>query len=491
MAVEGARIRAGLYLGRVSEPGVENEPSLIEGTLAEIQRLYLADPRPWVIGYSGGKDSTASLQLIWTALSALPSESRTKQIYVISGDTLVETPIIIDYLGGMLERINKAARAQSLPISAHPVSPDIEETFWVNLIGRGYPAPSPRFRWCTERMKINPANRFILDRVAEHGEVTVVLGVRRQESATRAQLMSLRAVEDSPLARHTRLPNAFVYAPVRDWSVDDVWAFLLQNQSPWGADNNQLLAMYRSSSQDECPLVVDTTTPSCGSSRFGCWTCTVVSKDKAMEAMIDKGEEWLEPLLELRDFLAATHEPAIKAKVRSHVRKSGAVTRKTSGDIEADPLVRGPYKLEFCQEVLRRLLVAEAEARSSAPEDQTVALISDQELHAIRRIWRFERGDWSDSLPAIVAESSERRLPWPEDDSAAFNQDDEQRLKKICDEAGLNPRLLKSLIDLERSAPEAGRGRRMSARLDGLLGQEWRSESEVLAEIASADGDRS
>lgn len=456
-----------------------------QAAVAEIRELYEADPRPWVIGYSGGKDSTASLQLIWQALAELPPERRHKPVYVISGDTLVETPAIIDYLGDALGHINAAARQQGLPIEAHKVVPHLQDTFWVNLIGRGYPAPSPRFRWCTERMKINPANRFILDRVAEHGEVTVVLGVRRQESATRAQVMSLRAIDGSLLSRHGRLPNAFVYTPIRDWSLDDVWTYLLQVPNPWGGDNHALLAMYRQSSGDECPLVVDTTTPSCGSSRFGCWTCTVVTKDKAMEAMIDKGQEWLEPLLDVRNLLADTQDPRVKARVREHIRRNGQVTRKTTGDKD-DPIVRGPYRLRFCREVLAELLRAEADARKLAPPDQRVELISDDELREIRRIWRFERGDWKDSLPGIVARHSARRPLWGEDDTEHFDADDERRLKEACDRHEVPVAMVKRLVDVEREMQGLRRRADVGQRLHAVLGQDWRSEEDVIREIVAA-----
>ena len=280
-------------------------PFDLQQTLDEIRGLYGSDDRPWVIGYSGGKDSTCALQLVWQALEGLPRDQRTKPVHVIAGDTLVETPVISEYLGRTLGRITIQARVVGLPIEAHMVTPEIDETFWVNVIGRGYPAPTPRFRWCTEHMKINPANRFIRERVAEHGEVIMLLGVRRQESATRAQVMSLRSIHGSLLSRHTKLPNAFVYTPIRDFSLDDVWTYLLQVASPWGGDNHELLAMYRRSSADECPLVVDETTPSCGSSRFGCWVCTVVTKDKAMEAMVDAGDEWWS-----RSSRSATGSPA-------------------------------------------------------------------------------------------------------------------------------------------------------------------------------------
>ncbi len=169
----------------------------------EIQSVYLSDNRPWVVGFSGGKDSTCALQMVWTALSALPAERRQKPIYVISSDTLVETPVIVRYIDATLERIQAAATAQGLPIKTEKVTPTIDRSFWVNLIGRGYPAPSRRFRWCTERLKIEPADDFIRARVAEFGEVVMVLGVRTAESATRAQVMSFHRIKGSALSRHS------------------------------------------------------------------------------------------------------------------------------------------------------------------------------------------------------------------------------------------------------------------------------------------------
>jgi DNA sulfur modification protein DndC len=457
-------------------------PALYEETLEEIRRVYLGDERPWVIGFSGGKDSTVTLQLVWYALRGLEPSERRKHVYVISGDTLVETPVIIDYLTDALTLINERAEQEGLPLSAHKVIPTVEESFWVNLIGKGYPAPTSRFRWCTARMKISPANRFIRERVAEHGEVTLVLGVRSQESATRAQLMSLRRIKDSLLSRHSTLPNAFVYTPISDYSLDDVWTYLLQVPNPWGRDNNDLLALYRNSSSGECPLVVDTTTPSCGSSRFGCWVCTVVTKDKAMEAMIDNGEEWLEPLLEVRDFLAETQDPKRKVEVRDHVRRNGHVMLKDYGDTD-DPFVRGPYTLEFCQEVLRRLLRAERTSREAAPKDQEVGLINESELLAIRRIWRNERHDWSDSLPKIFEEETGEVLDLPDDDQAAPNADDEALLAELTAKHELPLGLVKRLIDTERDLQGLQRRSRIMDQLGTVLTQEWRSEADLIAEI--------
>ena len=155
-----------------------NGPLNIKEIISEVQDAYLGDSRPWVIGYSGGKDSTCTLQLVWMALSALPREKLSKEVYVLSSDTLVETPAIVNFIDKNIQKINIAAEQQDLPIKAHIVTPVVDDSFWVNLIGKGYPAPSTRFRWCTERLKIDPANTFIKDRVSEFGEVVTVLGGR-------------------------------------------------------------------------------------------------------------------------------------------------------------------------------------------------------------------------------------------------------------------------------------------------------------------------
>lgn len=56
----------------------------IEGLIVTIQNLYLADDIPWMIGYSGGKDSTAAVQLVWLAMEKLPREKRKKLIYIMN-----------------------------------------------------------------------------------------------------------------------------------------------------------------------------------------------------------------------------------------------------------------------------------------------------------------------------------------------------------------------------------------------------------------------
>lgn len=463
---------------------IQNEKSVfdtrtLDDIYKEIQDVYNSDGRPWIIGYSGGKDSTTALQLVWYAIEQLDVEKRNKPIYVISTDTLVETPVIVDYIVTTLKKIDETARKKKMPITTHKLRPIVNDTFWVNLIGRGYPAPQRTFRWCTDRMKIKPADRFITEKASEYGEVILILGIRKQESMTRAQVMSLYQIKGSPLQRHSTLPGSYVYAPIQDWSVNDVWTYLLQAPSPWGNNNRDLVALYRSA-QGECPLVVDDTTPSCGNSRFGCWTCTVVDRDRTMEALIDSGQEWMEPLLEFRDFLSSTQDPEKKHIYRELKRRMGYVSFKSDG---SGKITRGPYKLDFCKEILRRLLTTQMQVRKHGPiKDMT--LIDQEELHAIRRIWRMERGDWVDSLPKIYMEVTGQDLPWAQNDLVDFGEREEELLNKICKENGIPTRLVTKLLDMELQTQGMNRRASIYSKLDKVLSEEWRTEEEILDELA-------
>ena len=201
-----------------------------------------------------------------------------------------------------------------------------------------------------------------------------------------------------------------------------------------------------------------------------------------MEAMIDNGQEWLEPLLEVRDFLADTQDPKRKVEVRDHVRRNGQVMLKDYGHAD-DPFVRGPYTLEFCQEVLRRLLRAERASRHAAPRDQEVGLINERELLEIRRIWRNERHDWADSLPKIFKEETGEHLDLPDDDQARPNADDEALLAELTAKHDLPLGLVKRLIDTERDLQGLQRRSRIMDQLGTVLAQEWRSEADIVAEI--------
>lgn len=446
----------------------------------EIRELYLWDEVPWVIGYSGGKDSTAVLQLVWLAILDLPAGQRTKPIHVISTDTLVEQPMVAAWVTTSHAKMRQAAAEQEMPVTPHRLTPEVKDTFWVNLIGKGYPAPRKLFRWCTSRMKINPSNSFIRNVVRENGEAILVLGSRKAESQRRALALAeheKRRVRER-LAPNANLPNSLVYTPIEDWSNDDVWLFLMQVKNAWGHTNKSLLGMYQGASADgECPLVVDTSTPSCGNSRFGCWVCTVVDKDRSMEAMIknDDEKEWMMPLLELRNELG---DFANERSRRDYRRMSGRV------QLFHDGLVRGPYRKEAREYWLRRVLEAQTQIRELGPDGfEQLELVSLDELHEIRRIWLYEKHEFDDSLPTIYREATGEEFPLTASDDRLLGAEDWGLLKEICGDDEQFFQLQTSLLDVEREFRGMSRRAGIYEALEERFRMNQYSSEEVALEI--------
>lgn len=419
----------------------------LDELVTQTQALYLGDGIPWVVGYSGGKDSTAVLQLVWQALAGLEPEQRTKPVHVISTDTLVENPVVAAWVSHSLDKMRAAAVEQGLPIEPHRLTPAVTDTFWVNLAGRGYPAPRPKFRWCTERLKIKPSNSFITNMVKSHGEAILVLGTRKAESSGRSHRMTeleSRRVRDM-LSPNDSLPNCLVYSPVENWSNDDVWTYLMQSKNPWGYSNKELLTMYQGASADgECPLVVDSTTPSCGDSRFGCWTCTLVEKDKSMSAMIqnDEEKEWMLPLLELRDEL----DVADDRHLRDFRRMNGSVQLFHGRPIP------GPYTQNSRETWVRRLLEAQTWIRENGPEYvKGLELVTLAELEEIRRIWVVDKHEFEDNLPSIYAESTGSEYPGrPLDEHLPLGPETVEILQDVVGDDRLHFELVRELLDIEQ-----------------------------------------
>lgn len=465
-----------------------------KATIAErmevVKKLYLSDTIPWVVGYSGGKDSTATLQLVWKALRQLAPEQLHKDVHVISTDTLVENPIVAQWVAHSLKVMEAAAEEQGLPIRPHRLTPEVKDRFWVNLIGKGYPAPRPKFRWCTSRLKINPSNNFIKRLEQQNGEAIVVLGTRKAESTARAA--SMKRHEGSTrewLNRNGQLERSWVFTPVEDWTNDDVWKYLTQEKNPWGFDNTELLGMYQGATAGgECPLVVDSSTPSCGDSRFGCYVCTMVSQDKSMDAMIanDDEKDWMLPLLDFRnEFLSngfrddrphrefrrmdgrLTLMPVVNKEEGEHDVWEG-------GDGRRFRLVHGPYKQSYRERLLRELLRAQRLVHEKAPDNVQFDLLELEDLEEIRRIWVFEKHEIEDSVPRIYEEVMGVPYPAPrQDESQVFDAGDIELLREITarddDPDQLHFHLMRQLLAVEGKYQHAARRAGLFDELNGVL----------------------
>jgi DNA sulfur modification protein DndC len=424
----------------------------------QIKDLYYADDLPWIVGYSGGKDSSAVLQLVWNAIEEIPSDDRRKKIHVISTDTLVENPIVAAWVSGSLKKINESSQKKQLGIDAHHLTPKLEDRFWVNLIGRGYPAPRPKFRWCTSRLKINAATQFIRNIASDTGEAILFLGTRKSESAARKKVMErVKGSTRSLLDRNTdpNLDRVWVFSAIADWTTDEVWEYLMEHENPWGHSNQDLFHLYRGATPDaECPLVVDKSTPSCGDSRFGCYVCTLVDKDRSMTAMIrnDEDKKWMIPLAELREKKLNTSDDFRHRDFRRMDKNVYLFERNGEPS-----LIHGPYKQSYRIELLEALLGAQAKIRENAPKGlEEFELISTDELEEIRRIWIQEKHEIEDWLPDIYEKVLGKSYPQSANDNQyIFSKQDLISLKELChsedDPEGIMYQMLREMLQTEHS----------------------------------------
>ena len=446
---------------------------LIDGLIVTIQNLYLADDIPWMIGYSGGKDSTAAVQLVWMAIEQLPERDRKKTIHIMNTDTLVESPVVSKWVDKSLKSMKDEAEKKGLPFVPTKLIPDYNNTFWVNLIGRGYPFPRMKYRWCTDRLKIQPVNNFIKNKIVEHGEIILVLGTRKQESTRRNRTMTnleKRRVREL-LSPNPTLANELVFSPMEDWSDDDVWSFLLQYKNPWNYSNMDLMTMYRGATADnECPLQVDKSAPTCGKSRFGCWVCTMVEKDKSMEAMIlnDQEKEWMSILLEFRNEFG--NEEGDRER-RSF--------RRMRGNLQGNygKLFHGPYKKEVREYWLERLLNIQKEIQENGPEEfSDLELIRIPELQAIRRIWVNDKHEFDDSLPKIYEKVVGKEFEDPEwIHYENFEAEEWNILKEVCEEMFPDEELafemMYSLVDVESKSSGVNQRKGILDSVNSIIGK--------------------
>jgi DNA sulfur modification protein DndC len=321
-----------------------------------------SDDRAWVLAYSGGKDSSLLAHVVFEALSEIRPSRRKRRVYVVCSDTRVETPDIAEHVHTSLLAMDRAARASDLPLSCHVVTPPTADTYWVRVLGHGYPPPSRLFRWCTDRMKINPNTSFVKNHISRDGRVLILIGARDDESQARKASLDRWNIEGE-FQKHRRLKGAIVWAPIRTLTTDQVWRALVFQEPPWGGTHVKLRDLYKDAHAGECFLVTAEGTDPCGNSRFGCWTCTVVDKDKSLEGLIESGRDYAS--------LGAFRDKLLLIRDSGHVYR---MDRRKNGQEGI-----GPLKQHVREELLRELL----ELQSATG----LELIGDDEIRAIRLIW--------------------------------------------------------------------------------------------------------
>ena len=438
------------------------EFQVFEDIIQEMALVYSHDKRPWLIGYSGGKDSTLLCCLAMEMLQRLAPQQRHKTVYIVSSDTMVENPIVKNYMHRMSAMINQVGN--ELKVKADIIYPEIADTFWSKVIGLGYPTPeAPGFRWCTERLKIHPMNKYTLDTIKTNGQVVLLLGVRKAESTYRANNIRSREIEGKILVPHTDIEGAHVYNPLTEIPNDLVWKFLLKGDSrtPWGSDNKYLFSLYQGENLGEEQSVIGEIDkdkiPVTGNSRFGCWICTMVKEDKSLKAFINRGETWLEPLRDFRNWLV---ELRSTPTTRENKRRNGQMYKKSDGEYGL-----GPFTMASRIEILRRLLQLEV--------TYNFELITLEELKYIDQTWDDE-GDLSRrTLVDLYYEIKGKHLPWDDYKVPVFPEEVVEEIKKQCEENNVEFELISKLIVEIESNKNYTKGSRVTKAFDKIINQGW------------------
>jgi len=327
-------------------------------TIPRIIAAYKNDSEPWIVGYSGGKDSTAVVKLVFQSL--LRIRDRRKPVTVVYCDTGVEIPMASALARKALNGLVREARAFDLPIHARVLSPPVEERFFVKVIGRGYPPPTDKFRWCTDRLRIDPVSRFLESEQLK--SATVVLGVRESESSTRQLTLTENRTRDRFWKKQRGACNRRLFMPILDYSIGDVWLVNLLVDRPRTLRAKEVANLYAGASA-ECPTVRDVKGAPCGKARFGCWTCTVAKNGTTLRNLIAHGEHRLEPLLQFRLWMESERNNPANRWPRRRNGRCGL----------------GPMTLEWRRVALKELLKAQ--------EQSGLSLVAEEEISAIHREW--------------------------------------------------------------------------------------------------------
>ena len=397
-----------------------------------LKQEFLADTRPWVVTFSGGKDSTTVLQLVVEMLIDLEEEHKNlKKVYVVSSDTGVEMPIIEDYTTNKLDQIKDFIKTSNINMEVNLLKPKVTESFWTLLLGKGYPSPNQTFRWCTDRMKIKPATNFLKSLTEKNESILMLLGVRSDESQARAESIAKRDENHRGFSKHGEIPNAFVFSPVKDWTNADVWTYLSKYPAPWGIHNDMMKLYDKGSGEADCNIALNPEAASCGKTRFGCWVCTVVSKDKSMANMLrNKEDEWMLPLNSFRNRLEEYRYDHSKRQPR---RRNGQKSV-------------GPFLLSVRKELLEELLSIEKQLIAIGKMGSK-KLISDEEIAQIQKEWLHD-GDFFETA-ITMAQNVGRLIDY--ESVKSFDEKERTYIDSICESNNIPTKLIEDLMQKEHS----------------------------------------
>lgn len=291
------------------------------------EKLYEKNKK-WIITYSGGKDSTALVVMALYMKGVHPDIN----LSITYSDTMMEIPQMSSVAYSFLSAIEK-----KYPANVKIVKPEIDDTYWVRMIGRGYPPPGPRFRWCTPKIKIKPSRKLHDD------EGLFITGLRMGESQQRDIRLKNSCLNGGANECGSDVwvnqKGIDVAAPIIHWTATEVWYFLMIPAVKVIPEVQLVVDLYGNTAL-----------------RFGCWMCTVVMKDKTMIALAKSGDLKVQGLLQFREWIVVES----KKPEKRYMRKDGR---------------KGRLNITFRRLVLKKLLELQGSLK--------IELISNPELEQI------------------------------------------------------------------------------------------------------------
>lgn len=346
---------------------------------------YAAIYRHWVIAYSGGKDSSALVTLVMY-LIAKGLIQAPETLTVLYSDTRMEIPPL------QIGAVETLKIVRSLGYNAQIVLPEIDDRFFVYMLGRGVPPPNNNtLRWCTPQIKVEPMVNVLKALRDERGEKFLMLtGVRVGESAARDARIALSCSRNGAecgqgwFQETTPESVADTLAPLLHWRVCHVWDWLMFNAPGIAPSVSFVAQVYGGEEAEEI------------NARTGCVGCPLATSDKALDHVLSIPEwSYLRPLKRLRPLYTELRS------FRHRKQKDGE--RNSDGNFSSNPSRKGPLTLASREWALGQVLDVQRDINAQAilQHRPQVWLIDGEEESRIRELiaLRTYPNRWSDADP--------------------------------------------------------------------------------------------
>jgi DNA sulfur modification protein DndC len=366
---------------------------------------YGKNHKHWVIAFSGGKDSTATvavvLHLIKTKQIAPPTS-----LTILYADTRQELPPLHNSAMKVLDY------ARSVGCKTQIVLPEMDKRFWVYILGRGVPSPNNgTFRWCTRQIKVDPMMAALEDLRAGlevDDRLLMLTGVRLGESAVRDQRISTSCSKDGGECgqgwfQNSTAPQTDTLAPILHWRVCHVWDWLMQADIEHGMPTFMVAEAYGMMQSDGEENL---------SARTGCIGCPLVSNEDTALGRLTKQSEYayLLPLHRVKQVHLALRS------FDSRLQKDGT-DRNKDGSMPKNPCRKGALTLDARLKYLDEILDIQREVNDGAIAmgQPTISLINEDEELRIRELIRMKTfpNGWtgdehlgSDLIPQVLQDGS-------------------------------------------------------------------------------------